>query len=36
MFLVDPTFGDADMERTADVVEGVFAEAGARAMAHAT
>jgi dTDP-4-amino-4,6-dideoxygalactose transaminase len=35
MFLIDPTFGDADMERTADAVEAVFAEAGAAALAHA-
>jgi dTDP-4-amino-4,6-dideoxygalactose transaminase len=35
MFLIDPTFGDADMKRTADVVEAVFAEAGQGALAHA-
>ncbi len=35
MFLIDPTFGDADMERTADAVEAAFAEAGQAALAHA-
>jgi dTDP-4-amino-4,6-dideoxygalactose transaminase len=35
MFLIDPTFGDADMERTADAVEAAFAEAGRAALAHA-
>jgi dTDP-4-amino-4,6-dideoxygalactose transaminase len=35
MFLIDPTFGDADMRRTADVVEAVFAEAGQGALAPA-
>ena len=35
MFLIDPTFGDADMKRKADVVEAVFAEAGQEALAHA-
>jgi dTDP-4-amino-4,6-dideoxygalactose transaminase len=35
MFLIDPTFGDADMKRTADVVEAVFAGAGQGALAHA-
>jgi dTDP-4-amino-4,6-dideoxygalactose transaminase len=35
MFLIDPTFSDADMERTADAVEAAFAEAGQAALAHA-
>jgi dTDP-4-amino-4,6-dideoxygalactose transaminase len=35
MFLIDPTFGDADMARTADVVEAVFAEAAQGALEHA-
>jgi dTDP-4-amino-4,6-dideoxygalactose transaminase len=35
MFLIDPTFDDADMERTADAVEAAFAEAGQAALAHA-
>ena len=34
MFLIDPTFTDADMERTADAVEAAFAEAGHTALAH--
>jgi dTDP-4-amino-4,6-dideoxygalactose transaminase len=35
MLLIDPTFSEADMERAADVVEAVFAEAGQRALAPA-
>ncbi|HEX5079559.1 MAG TPA: DegT/DnrJ/EryC1/StrS aminotransferase family protein [Geminicoccaceae bacterium] len=35
MFLVDPTFDDVAMARTADAVAAVFAEAGQPALAHA-
>jgi dTDP-4-amino-4,6-dideoxygalactose transaminase len=35
MFLIDPTLSDADMARTADVVEAVFAEASQAAPDHA-
>jgi dTDP-4-amino-4,6-dideoxygalactose transaminase len=35
MFLIDPTFSDADMERTANAVEAAFAEAGQAALADA-
>jgi dTDP-4-amino-4,6-dideoxygalactose transaminase len=35
MFLIDPTFADADMERTADAVEAAFAEASQAVLAHA-
>jgi dTDP-4-amino-4,6-dideoxygalactose transaminase len=34
MFLIDPTFADADMERSADAVEAAFAEAGQPALEH--
>lgn len=35
MFLIDPSFADADMERTADAVEAAFAEAGQAALVDA-
>jgi dTDP-4-amino-4,6-dideoxygalactose transaminase len=35
MFLIDPTLSDADMQRTADAVEAVFAEASQAAFDHA-